>query len=84
MMDASQLRKLAGLTEAVDKLPLGLTFTLVDRANALKAVEAIIESGLAVDLSYSMGKYFFTFPSPEAADAAHDLTLKVIDIKKEQ
>jgi hypothetical protein len=87
-LDAQRLRKLAGLlTEAqTDRkvLPIGLYFSLSDAANMRKAVDALLEAGLEVDLSLSMGVYYFNFKNDNIAEEAHKVVAKVIDKKKEQ
>lgn len=81
-MDDSRLRKLSGLLEA-NTLPVELHFTLSDASNMKKAVDALLEAGMTVDLSLSMGRYFFTFKSDDLVNEARKIVAQVIDRKKE-
>jgi len=86
-VDESRLKRLAGiLTEEADKkvIPIGLHFGLGDGGNMHKAVDALLEAGIEVDMNYSMGVYYFNFKSEKLADEAHRIVAKVIDKKKEQ
>ena len=81
-MDSARLKTLAGILRE-DKLPIGLVFTLSDASNMRKAVDAILEAGMSVDLNFSMGNYYFNFKNEKLADEAHSLVSKVIDKSKE-
>jgi hypothetical protein len=86
-MEASRLRKLAGLiTESkADKvIPIGLHFGLGDMSNMHKAVDALLEAGIEVDMNLSMGVYYFNFKNESLADEAHKIVAKVINKQKEQ
>jgi hypothetical protein len=86
-MDASRLKKLAGiLTEEIDlkTLQIGLYFGLGDSSNMHKAVDALLEAGIEVDMNYSMGVYYFNFKEKKIADEAHGIVAKVINKKQEQ
>ena len=84
-MKLDRIKQLAGLSEAAtSKIPLGLVFTLTHPDNMRKAVDAILEAGMSVDLSYSMGTYFFSFESDSQAEEARAIVAKVIDRKKEE
>ncbi len=86
-MDANRLKHLAGIYEAADSkktLPIGLHFGLGDGSNMHKAVDALLEAGIEVDMNYSMGIYYFNFKDEKIADEAHKIVAKVIDKKKEQ
>jgi len=80
-MKLEQLRKLSGLAEAA--LPVGQHFTLSDEGNMKKAVDALLEAGLAVDLALSMGTYYFNFKNEDSINEARKVVSKVIDKKKE-
>ena len=82
-MDLSRLRELSGLLcEAT--LPVELHFTLSDASNMKKAVDALLDAGLTVDLNLSMGKYFFNFKNEDAVNEARKIVSKIIDKKKEE
>ena len=86
-MDAARLKKLAGmLTEETDKkiIPIGLHFGLGDGGNMHKAVDALLEAGIEVDMNFSMGVYYFNFKDEKIADEAHKIVAKVIDKQKER
>jgi len=87
-MEASRLRKLAGLlTESkADRktIPIGLHFGLGDETNMHKAVDALLEAGFEVDMNLSMGVYYFNFKNESLADEAHKIVAKVINKQKEQ
>lgn len=84
-MKLERIKQLAGLSEdATSKVPLGLVFTLSDQSNMRKAIDAILEAGMNVDLSFSMGTYYFKFDSEAQAEEAQAIVAKVIDKKKEQ
>lgn len=80
-MELDLIRKLAGLSEAA--IPVGQHFTISDAANMKKAVDALLEAGLPVDLALNMGTYYFNFKSEEAVNEARKVVAKVIDKKKE-
>jgi len=86
-MDAQRLKKLAGmLTEEADTktIPIGLHFGLGDGGNMHKAVDALLEAGIEVDMNFSMGVYYFNFKDEKIADEAHKIVAKVINKQKEQ
>jgi len=84
-MHLDRLKYLAGLNEETgDKLPIGLFFRITDHSNMTKAVDALLSAGLAVELNYSMGVYYFNFKNESVADEAHKVASKVIDRKKEE
>jgi len=80
-MELTLLRKLSGLSEAV--IPVGQHFTISDAGNMKKAIDALLEAGLAVDLALSMGTYYFNFKSEDTINEARKVVSKVIDKKKE-
>lgn len=82
-MNSSRLKQLAGILSEDEKLPIGLVFTLSDVSNMRKAVDAILEAGLNVDLNFSMGTYYFTFKNENTANVARKLVSKVINKNKE-
>ena len=83
-MKLDRIKQLAGLSEAAtSKVPLGLVFTLSSQSNMRKAIDAILEAGMTVDLSFSMGTYYFKFDSEAQAEEAQAIVSKVIDKKKE-
>lgn len=81
-MNLSRLRELSGMLEEA-ALPVELHFTLTDATNMRKAVDALLEAGLSVDLSLAMGRYFFSFKNESAVNEARKIVTKVIDRKKE-
>jgi hypothetical protein len=81
------LRQLVELLEEdqADKIiPIGLYFTLTDASNMKKAVDSLLENGFEVDLTMSMGTYYFNFKDASVAKSAHKVVAKVIDKKKEE
>lgn len=84
-MKLERIKHLAGLSEAAtSKVPLGLVFTLSNQSNMRAAIDAILEAGMNVDLSFSMGTYYFKFDSEAQAEEAQAIVAKVIDKKKEE
>ncbi len=56
------------LTEA--KVDVGSHIVIDDQAKALKAVDKLLEAGFELDLSFSMGKYYFNFKDESLAEEA--------------
>ena len=81
-LETGRLKQLAGLTEEA-VMPLGQVFCLSEPTNMHKAIDAILEAGIHVDLAFSMGTFYFNFGSEALANEAHKLVAKVIDKKKE-
>ena len=77
-----RLEKLAGLNEE-SVMQLGKVFCLSEPSNMHKAIDAILEAGIEVDLAFSMGTFYFNFASESLAKEAHAAVSKVIDKKKE-
>ena len=77
-----RLEKLAGLNEE-SVMQLGKVFCLSEPSNMHKAIDAILEAGIEVDLAFSMGTFYFNFSSESLAKEAHNAVAKVIDKKKE-
>lgn len=84
-MQIGRIKQLAGMVTEADEgaISLGLVFKINDPDNMRKAVDALLEAGMSVDLSYSMGTYFFTFKTDALAKEARAIVAKVIDKKKE-
>lgn len=82
-MNNDTLRKLAGLVTEDKAIPAGFNFTLSDEGNMHKALNALLEAGLSVDLNLVMGTYYFNFTNEGAATEARKIAAKVIDKKKE-
>jgi hypothetical protein len=81
-LSTDRLAKLAGLNEE-SVMQLGKVFCLSEPSNMHKAIDAILEAGIQVDLAYSMGTFYFNFDSEKVAKDAHSVVSKVIDKKKE-
>lgn len=64
--DVEELKE--DLTEA--KVNVGSHIVIDDQAKALKAVDKLLEAGFELDLSFSMGKYYFNFKDESLADEA--------------
>lgn len=82
-MDTQRLRELSGLLTEDKTIPAGFNFTLSDEDNMHKALDALLEAGLSVDLNLAMGTYYFNFTNEGAATEARKIAAKVIDKKKE-
>lgn len=82
-MNVERLRELSGLLTEDKTIPVGLHFTLNDQGNMKAAVDALLEAGLSVDLSFSMGTYYFNFKNESVVAEARKIVSKVINKKKE-
>ena len=75
--DTDRLKKLAGLNEDA-VMQLGKVFCLSEPSNMHKAIDAILEAGISVDLAFSMGTFYFNFDSESIAKEAHKVVSKVL------
>ncbi len=71
------------LNEEEGGLQVGLFFKLTDRGNMLAAVDALLASGLPVDLAYSMGEYIFNFANISVLAEARRIVSSVINLELE-
>lgn len=90
-MDTARLKTLAGVSSPSfalsesEKMNVssGLFFVLLDEENMHLAVKALLDAGFSLDISLSMGKYFFNFKNETVADEAFRIVSKVISSDKE-
>jgi hypothetical protein len=80
VLEALNFRKdILTLLEDESQVQMNNVFQLINVDNMQKAVTALLDSGFSFNLSMSMGKFFFSFGTDEAAQQAKIVIDGIVD-----